>query len=214
MKRIILFLVITGLICLNVFGQKNPDYSKIDIMLVHGEFNKVIDTCNRILAGDSLNSEIYYKQGLAYQSLMHDDKSFDCFLKASSIFPENKLYKYMVAKGYFVKGKSKQARPLLESLCAADSMNWSYAYYLTSIYMQEKMYDESLKVYQRFYDRDSSDYVILDKIGFALLRKGFYPTAIEYYNKSLALNRKNISSIKNLSFLYASTLRADTALKK
>jgi tetratricopeptide (TPR) repeat protein len=75
------------------------------------------------------------------------------------------------------------------------------------------MYDESLKVYQRFYDRDSSDYVILDKIGFALLRKGFYPTAIEYYNKSLALNRANISSIKNLSFLYASTLRADTALK-
>jgi tetratricopeptide (TPR) repeat protein len=213
MKRIILFLIITGLICPKVFGQKSPDYSKIDIMLVHGEFNKVIDTCNQILAGDSLNSEIYFKQGLAYQSLMHDDKSFDCFLKASSISAENKLYKYMVAKAYYVKGKNKQARPLLESLCAADSMNWSYAYYLTSIYMQEKMYDESLKVYQRFYDRDSSDYVILDKIGFALLRKGFYPTAIDYYNKSLALNRKNISSIKNLSFLYASTLRADTALK-
>ena len=119
----------------------------------------------------------------------------------------------MVAKGYYVKGKNKLARPLLENLCAADSMNWTYAYYLTSIYMQEKMYDESLKVYQRFYNRDSTDCVILDKIGFALLRKGFYPTAIEYYNKSLAMNRENISSIKNLSFLYASTLRADTALK-
>ena len=214
MKKISLFLIValtfpTAL----ASGQNGRDYSKIDIKLVRGEYNKVIDTCRQILVIDSLNPEIYYKMGLAYQNLMHDDKSFDCYLKASSISPENKQYKYMVAKGYYVKGKNKLARPILENLFAVDSMNWTYAYYLTSIYMQEKMYDESLKVYQRFYDRDSTDCVILDKIGFALLRKGFYPTAIEYYNKSLALNRENISSIKNLSFLYASTLRADTALK-
>lgn len=214
MKKIFLFLMVALTLSFTVaLGQNGRDYSKIDIKLIHGEYNNVIDTCNQILAGDSLNSEIYYKKGLAYQNLMHDDKSFDCFFKASSISPENKLYRYMVAKGYIAKGKNKMARPLLESLCAADSTNWSYAHYLTSIYMQEKMYDESLKVYQRFYDRDSTDYVILDKIGFALLRKGFYPTAIDYYNKSLAINKENISSIKNLSFLYASTLRADTALK-
>jgi tetratricopeptide (TPR) repeat protein len=206
-------MILTGLLFVNLHGQKSTDYSKIDIKLIHGEFNNVIDTCNQILAGDSLNSEIYYKMGLAYQNLMHDDKSFDCFLKATALSPENRLYKYMVAKGYYGKGKNKLARPLLESLCVADSMNWTYAYYLTSVYMQEKMYDESLKIYQRFYKRDSSDYVILDKIGFALLRKGFYPAAIDYYNKSLALNRENISSIKNLSFLYASTQRGDTALK-
>ena len=214
MKKRSLFLVVALILfCTAASGQSVRDYSKIDIKLIHGEYNKVIDTCRQILSSDSLDPELYYKMGLAYQNLMHDDKSFDCFLRAHSISPENRLYKYMVAKGYFVKGKNNKARPLLESLCAADSMNWAYAHYLTSIYMQEKMYDESLKVYQRFYDRDSSDYVILDKIGFALLRKGFYPSAIEYYNKSLAINTTNISSIKNLSFLYASTLRADTALK-
>jgi tetratricopeptide (TPR) repeat protein len=119
----------------------------------------------------------------------------------------------MVARGYNIKGKNKLALPLLENLYLADSMNWTFAYYLTSIYMLEKKYDESIKIYQRFYEKDSSDYIILDKIGFAFLRKGFYPTAIEYYNKSLAINPVNISSIKNLSFLYASTLRADTAFK-
>lgn len=214
MKKISLFLIVALTLTITVAsGQDGRDYSKIDIKLVRGEYNKVVDTCRQILTTDSLDPEIYYKMGLAYQNLMQDDKSFDCYMKASSISTENKLYKYMVAKGYYGKGKNKQARPLLENLCAADSMNWAYAYYLTSIYMQEKMYDESLKVYQRFYDRDSTDYVILDKIGFALLRKEFYPTAIEYYNKSLALKRENISSIKNLSFLYASTLRGDTALK-
>ena len=195
------------------FAQTTPDYSKIDIMLGRGEYNRVIDTCKLILSADSLNDVVYYKMGLAYQSFLPDDKSFDCFLKASAIAPDNKVYKFMVAKGFNNKGKGKKAIPILESLYESDTLNWTYAYHLTALYMAEKKYDESLKIYQRFYEKDSSDYVILDKIGFALLRKGFYPTAIDYYNKSLEINENNVGSIKNLSFLYASTLRGDTALK-
>lgn len=210
------FFLLSGLAILlfaSVSAQDNRDYSKIDIMLGRGEFKRVIDTCKLILASDSLNDVMYYKMGLAYQTFLPDDKSFDCFLKASSLAPDNKLYTFMVAKGYINKSKNKQAMPLLDTLYKNDTLNWTYAYYLTSILMQEKKYIESFKIYQRFYERDSSDYVILDKMGFALLRIGFYPTAIEYYNKSLAINPNNISSIKNLSFLYASTLRGDTALK-
>jgi tetratricopeptide (TPR) repeat protein len=214
MKKLFLILIIlASLNFSNVSAQAAPDYSKIDMMLGRGEYNRVIDTCKLILSADTLNHFVYYKMGLAYQNFLPDDKSFECFLKASSLAPDNKLYKFMVAKGYNNKGKNKLAMPLLENLYKSDTLNWTYAYYLTSIYMLEKKYDESLKIYQRFYEKDSSDYVVLDKIGFALLRKGFYPTAIEYYNKSLAINPGNISSIKNLSFLYASTLRADTALK-
>jgi len=214
MKKIsFLGILIITFLCNSLFSQNSQDYSKIDIMLGRGEYTRVIDTCKLILSTDSLNDVICYKMGIAYQNFLPDDKSFDCFLKASSVAPENKQYKFMVAKGYNNKGKSKLAMPIFKSLYEADTLNWTYAYYLTSIYMQEKKYDESLKIYHRFYERDSTDYVILDKIGFALLRKGFYPTAIEYYNKSLAINKGNVASIKNLSFLYASTLRADTALK-
>jgi tetratricopeptide (TPR) repeat protein len=214
MKRFSLTLLLSVcVISCTVFAQVKTDYSKIDLMLIRGDYAKVIDTCQLILKSDSMNAEIYYKKGLAYQNYLPDDKSFDCFLKAYSLDPGNKLYKFSVARALFAKGKTKQARPLLESLCSTDSLNWSYAYYLTSIYMQEKSYDESLKIYERFHKRDSLNYVYLDKIGFAYLRMGFYPTAIEYYNRSLAINRPNIASIKNLSFLYASTLRADTALK-
>ncbi len=214
MKKLsILLILVTTLFCASATAQTAPDYSKIDMMLGRAEYSRVIDTCKMILSADTLNDVIYYKMGLAYQNFLPDDKSLDYFLKASSVAPDNKLYKFMVAKGYNAKGKNKLAMPLLESLYEADTMNWTYAYYLTSIYMLEKKYEESLKIYQRFYEKDSSDYVVLDKIGFAFLRMGLYPTAIEYYNKSLALNKENIGSIKNLSFLYASTLRVDTALQ-
>jgi tetratricopeptide (TPR) repeat protein len=79
--------------------------------------------------------------------------------------------------------------------------------------MQRGRYDESIRIYNRFLKQDSSNYPILDKLGFASLRKGDFNEAIDLYNKSLALNNKNTDAIKNLSFLYSSTNRVDTALQ-
>ena len=214
MKRKTLTLIIAILVFYaTAIAQNKVDNSKIDILLIRGDYNKVIDTCLQILATDSLNSEIYYKMGLAYQNLLSDDKSFDSFLRATTISPDNNSYSFMVAKGYYNKGKSNQAKPLLSKLCATDSMNWVYAYYLTSIYMQEGRYDESIKIYNKFHRQDSSNFVFLDKIGFASLRKGDFNYAIDLYNRSLTLNKKNVSAIKNLAYLYSSTHKIDTALQ-
>ena len=194
-------------------AQVNPDYSKIDIMLVRGEYNKVIDTCSKILATDSLNAEINFKMGVAYQNLISDDKALACFLKAAAASPDNNDYNFTLAKSYFNKGKTGKAKPILLKLCAADTTNWPYAYYLTSIYMQEDKYDDAISLYYRFYRKDYFNYTLADKIGFAYLQKGDFETAIGFYNRSLALNPVNTNAIKNLAYLYAGTISADTAVK-
>jgi tetratricopeptide (TPR) repeat protein len=214
MKRTAVFLLFIMLLVSNATqAQTKSDYSKIDIRLINGDYKRAIDTCKLILATDSLNSEIWYKMGLAYQNLMLDDKSFDCFQKAAGISPDNAGYNFMVAKGYYNKGKTNRAKPILISLCTTDSLNWSYAFYLTSILMQEGRYDESVKIYNRFYKFDSTNYVYIDKLGFANLRKGEFETAIELFSKSLEINGNNINAIKNVASLYALTYRADTAVK-
>ena len=214
MKKKTLILIITiAVYGTTAIAQDSVDNSRINMLLISGEYNKVIDTCRQILVIDSLNSEIYYKMGLAYQNLLPDDKSFDCFLKAATISPDNNMYNFMLAKDYYNKGKMNLAKPILQKLCVRDSLNWTYAYYLTSIYMQEGKYDESIKIYRLFYLQDSSNYIILDKIGFACLRKKEYFNAIDLYNRSLKQNGKNVSALKNLSFLYASTHRNDTAIQ-
>jgi len=210
--RKLLLVLAAVILCFTASGQANQEFSKIDILLVKGEYKKVIDTCTLVLETDSLNAEIYYKMGLAYQNLMPDDKSLDCFQKAAAIAPDNNLYKYMVAKGLFGRGKASQAKPLFKSLSEADSANWIYAYYLTTIYMQEGKYDESIDIYNRFYKNDSTNYIFMDKIGFALLRKRNYPEAIEMFSKSLAINDKNINALKNISYIYTYTDRIDTAI--
>ena len=145
-SKILALIFIIFVISLPVGAQNKTDYSKIDMMLIRSDFNRAIDSCKQILALDTLNSEIYYKLGLAYQNQVPDDKSFDCFLKAATLSPENSKYSFMVAKYYYNNGKVKQAEPLLLNLCAKDTMNWPYAYYLTSIYMQRGRYDESIKI--------------------------------------------------------------------
>jgi tetratricopeptide (TPR) repeat protein len=92
-------------------------------------------------------------------------------------------------------------------------MNWPYAFYLTSIYMQEQKYNESIAIYSRFYKKDTMDYAILDKIGFASLKAGDFNTAMSMFNKSLEINPGNTNAIKNLAYIYAGTISASKAIK-
>jgi tetratricopeptide (TPR) repeat protein len=211
MKNLFIFLLIVFFI-IPVSGQNQPDYSKIDLMLVKGEYAKAIDTCKLILSSDSLNAEIYYRLGLAYQNTIPDENSISCFIKASKLAPERDLYKYTIAKNYFNKDKKHLAKPLFEDLYSRDTLNWSYAYYLTSIYLEGGRYNSCIDIYQRFYRQDPSNYIILDKLGYAFLRKNQTEIAIDYFNESLKKNPKNINAIKNLSYLYPHVNKLDTAI--
>jgi len=197
----------------HLVAQNASINSRIDLMLIHGDYEKVIDTCKLILAYDSLNPEIHYKMGIAYQNTLDEDQTINCFYKAASLNPNNKMYNFSLAKGYYSIGKLKLAESLLVKLCSLDSLNWVYAYYLSSIYMLSNKYDDAINIYGRFLTKDSTNCVYLDKTAFAYLRKGDFSIATDLYNKSLSINNKNLTAIKNLSYLYASTMNSDTAIQ-
>lgn len=214
MKKTITALILSIIFSASpAIGQQDRDFTGIDIMLIHGEYEKVVDTCLSILKADSLSAEAWYRLGLGYQNLPPDEKSFECFLKADEIDTVNNLYRFMVGKGYFEKNRNTRARAIFKELCTADSMNWSYAYYLTSIYMREGLYDEAIKIYKRFYETDSTNCIILNRLGFAYLRKREFSTAIDYYEKSFAKNRENLTAIRNLSYLYPFVNKTNIALQ-
>lgn len=213
MKRLLFLILLIICPASQIFAQSPKTDSRIDLMLLNGEYRKAIDTCRLILSGDSLNAGIHYKMGIAFQSIMNDDSSFISFLKAASIDPDNKVYSYSLAKGYYSYGKNKPAEALFQKLAKDDSLNWPYAFYLSSIYMQSNRYDNALNVYDRFLKKDSTNNVYLDKAAYAYLKKGDYQNSIDLYQKSLAVKKNNITAIKNLSYLYALTLTTDTAIQ-
>ena len=213
MKSTLVAIIILVLAINPVSAQDMPVYSGIDLMLIQGGYQKVIDTCKQILTYDSLNPEIHYKMGIAYQNLLEEDSSLSSFYQAARLNPGNKVYSFMLAKGYYSKERYNLAEPLLRNLCSSDSMHWAYAYYLTSILMHSYRFDEAIDIYERFLNKDSSNYVFLDKIAFANIKKEDYEKAAQLYNKSLSINEKDLTAIKNLAYLYSNAGRSDTSIQ-
>ncbi len=213
MKQISFILSIIFCLINQLMAQNKPINSRIDLMLLRGDYEKVIDTCKQILTYDSLNPEIHYRMGIAYQNILEEDLSLKSFNKAANLNPENNVYNFVLAKEYYGRGKFKLAEPLLNKLCSLDSMKWVYAYYLTNIYMQSDRFDEAINTYKRFLMKDSTNCIYLDKTAFAFLKKGDFTYSIDLYNKSLSIRNNNLTAIKNLSYLYASTMNSDTAIQ-
>jgi tetratricopeptide (TPR) repeat protein len=212
MKTTLVTIILIALAINSLSAQDNPSGSAIDLMLIRGEYNKVIDTARQILSYDSLNHEVCYKMGIAYQNILEEDSALISFYRAARLDSGNKSYNFMLAKGYYAKGKFKTAEPLFIELCGLDSLKWVYAYYLTSIYMQTGKYDEAINIYKRFQEKDSSNCVYIDKIAYANIKKEDFEYATQLYNKSLSINDKDLTAIKNLAYLYSLTGRADTAI--
>jgi tetratricopeptide (TPR) repeat protein len=213
MKPILFVITILVFASNPLIAQNIPVNSRIDMMLIQGNYEDAIDICKQILTYDSLNPEIYYKLGIAYNNILEEDLSISSFHKAVNLNPDNSVYNFMLAKGYYGIGKYKLAEPLLIKVCSLDSMNWVYSYYLTSIYMHYNKYDEAINIYKRFLVKDSTNYDYLNKLAFASLKKGDYEYAADLYNKSLSINKKNLIAIKNLAYLYSAARKADTAIK-
>ena len=213
MKTNLVTIILIALTINYLSAQNTPAGSAIDLMILRGEYDKVIDTCRQILSYDSLNHEVYYKMGIAYQNILGDNLALSCFNQAARLSPGNKTYNFMLAKGYYAVGKLKSAEPLFRELCNLDSMKWTYAFYLTSIYMQTNKYDEAINIYKRFLEKDSANYVYIDKIAFADLKKEDFEKATQLYNKSLSINDKDLTAIKNLAYLYSLDGRADTSIQ-
>lgn len=195
-----------------LLSQDTPAGSEIDLMLIRGEYRKVIDTCKKILLYDALNPDIHYKIGLAHLNIIEEDLALNSFYSAVTLSPGNRNYSLMLAKSYYSRGKYREAEPLLNTLVSADTMNWSYAYYLTGVLMQSGRYDEAINIYKRFLAQDSINSTLMDKLAFAHLRKGDFEIATDLYNKSLAINSINTAAIKNLAFLYTNAMNSDTAI--
>ncbi len=213
MKSNLIILLLTAFSVNQLTAQNAPDISAINADLIQGEYDKVIDTCKKILVSDSLNPEIYYKMGIAYQNIMQDDQALNSFFEAARLEPDNRKYNFMLAKGYYGKEKFNLAGPILTKLISADSMNRAYANYLTGIYMHSGRYDDAIKIYERLLEKDSTNNIYLDKLAFAYLKNNNYNYATYLYNKSLSLNERDMTAIKNLAYIYSETIVIDTAIQ-
>lgn len=206
------FLLVAAFIISTFTFAQTQENNNLDALLIQGDYSEVAAICSKLIKTDSLNPEIYYKLGLAYQNLMQSEKSIKAFSNALKLDPISKKYNFSLARYYYNLGKIKPALPIFTNLYKQDSTNWIFTYYLTDIFMQKGVFNDALPIYKRFYLSDTTNSTYIDKYAFCNLRLMNYDTAIYLYEKSIKINDKSIAVRKNLSFLYQKVGMIDSAI--
>lgn len=210
-KKIQVLAVLLGF-ALSIKAQSNEILSHLDQLMNQGSYKEAATVCFDGLKKDSLNAEIYFKQGSIYQNLLMNDKALQSFRRAVQLSPGNKQYLFTLAKIYHTNGKSAAAIPLFEQAYQADTMNFVRTYYLADAYYQRGYTDRALSLYQMMNKRDTTNTLVIDRMAACYLKKGWTRRSINAYRKSLELNEYGISAIKNLSYIYYKTNMPDSAL--
>ena len=211
-RRIGIVTIIFVLLSNIATAQNNSNYDIINKMLIDGKYKEVVQTCTDILKKDSLNPDLHYKLGLAYQYLLFSEKSLREYKIASKLLPENKTYLFSLAKQYYLSGKMSLAEPIFVQLYKSDSSNWLYGYYLAEFYLQSGSYEKSMSIYNSVYRYDTRNYIILDKTAYCWIKLENNQRAIDTYKKSLDINANNIVTIKSLSLVLKKLKKYDSAL--
>ena len=178
-----------------------------DFLKANLEFNRLKETGNYSLEdcrvhGVILSSMMCYCKQLAVQKFKHITDTFE---KAIDISPENKLYwktRYQIIHYYIEIGQAEQVCKSQEGRLKErtdDYMEWTaliYAYYYAGNYVAA--YDCFKKAEVRFTDK----WEIYDIASYVCRALKKYDEAIEYCDKSYALNSEYLDAVYSKAFCY------------
>ncbi|MCL2097332.1 MAG: tetratricopeptide repeat protein [Bacteroidales bacterium] len=95
------------------------------------------------------------------------------------------------ARTALLLGRVSEAESLYVKSLHLDSSNYYAGLQLAKLYFQRKDYLESLNYYEWLLERDSTNISFLQGAGDCISNLGSYPTALNYYNAAVNLNKEN-----------------------
>jgi len=194
----------------------NTNFNKLDILynaayckLYMGRPDIAIDYLERFLAKNKDNAEVYNLLGLGYTRIDENAKAMSHFSTAIKL--EKNLYEAYFNRGILYLQMDSIDLAIKDFNYAKKDKKINPELYFTSgnLYSILKQYDSALIDLEKIVKYKSTDPYYL-----ALLGDAYFMTAgtgidtakleksIEYYTKSLILDSKNVTVLKNRSFAY------------
>lgn len=150
--------------------------------------------------------ESHYKMGLAYLNTEEDYKAIREFEKALEYKPNDPKTHYAIATFYLKKNQLYKAKLYLEKAIKLDPKNSDYhnAYASTAASLGE--IETAIKHWKIVLDDPgySDPEIVYHNMGYALYREDNYQDALKYFNKSIEINRRFMSSYMYIYRIYQS----------
>ncbi len=192
------------------FAQTSEKHEDIEKMMLYGDYTNALALVQKMLVKDSLNADLHFKMGMAYENLLHTDKARLAYEKAHYLNSNDKNITVTLAKNYYTSGWLPQASALFATALGNDSTDLSILNYLGRINVQRGRYKDAFHCFKKITTIDSTDSYAYQQAGYCAQKMSLNRVALSFYENAFRLNNKNINTILYLSSLYDEMEKADS----
>lgn len=162
------------------------------------KFDEALDACQRALAVEPNDPEIYNILGTIYSYKEDWARAIEKFKKALDFNPHSARAGFNLALAYENNNDLENAVKYYKNAISIDQ-NFLEAYTnLGWLYLDQQKNDEGLVLFERAVELKSDDPELLNNLGWAYSNLGKYEQALEQYRKARKLNPRSASIYNNL----------------
>lgn len=167
------------------------------------------------LRKDPNNVEALLLLAKIYSAKQDVDQAIENYNKVLALDPKNEEAYTLLARDYLTLKKSRpQTEQALRQCLNYLPESFSCLYYLATINMENKQYNEALKYYKIITDLNPEEAKIFEVMGDIYYQRGDYKKALDAYKQIVALNPDNLAAHIRVGILYYHLKEMDLAIEK
>jgi tetratricopeptide (TPR) repeat protein len=157
--------------------------------------------------------DVWLKLGILYDEVGDHDRSIECFLRATELFPENdELYYYLGLEYRIVHDYMKAAEAFRKAIELKDDDTAEYYFNLGVAYERMGMIDDAIQYLDRAVQLDDTNPVSLNYLGYLLADEGIrLDEAKDFIGKALDQDPTNGAYLDSMGWVYYRLLEYEKA---
>ncbi|HEC42494.1 MAG TPA: tetratricopeptide repeat protein [Bacteroides sp.] len=174
----------------------------IKMLLLEDRFEEVILVTDTIAVADSIQDEIFYFRGRAYQALLSYDRAYHYYYFAAALDSNSISYRVAVGQMLAKLGRSREAIEVYEGLRADSLAGTQQLAELASLYSLRKDYKSSLEIYHHLLSYDSLNYFFLKQAGNCYEDLNQADSALNFFKSAFELNPADVYLTHHITNIY------------
>ena len=197
------------LISLHIHSQSIGELNKT---FYNAEYNKVINSGQKLLKTDADNATIFYLIGISYQMLNYT-KQADSFLYKAYLQDSTNIQFINAYANISKKNNSlKKAIFYYNKTLKIDSLNYTALNSLSKLYIESKSYKSALSVTLFLSGKDSLNSYYYRNIAYLYIKMKEYAKGFQSYEKAYAIDSTDNKNIKALASAYLKAKKLNKAI--
>jgi tetratricopeptide (TPR) repeat protein len=176
--------------------------NKIDLLLLNKNYKEALSEID-IQIVKVPSAQLYFKQGLIYNSLQNYQEALNSFMAALQLEPNNSQIISEIAEGLSIIGNQHDAVEFFKRAIELEPDNLTLKGKLGRVFINQKKIKLAYDVFAEIYTIDSTNVYWNKQLAFCSFRVGRRTQAVALYENALEVNPRDYGTYSNLIHTYS-----------